>query len=275
MTVFKIIGTVNDSDSYFCHYLANRLATSVGDVQIDFSVFFEVEFLLKLEELKRGPLGDINAFIDLAGNEYNLEDPQIANTILFHRSVREDTYQMMASSTRPIVYIQFMETASGSRNQPLTFDPIFIQLYTDYCPNACDNFIKLCTAGAPKHYRSSTIHRIVKNGWIQCGDVVDGSGRHSISASGNAIRDESFSLDFGLAVSGVVGYANSGPHSNGSQFFITLGPCDWMNQKFVGFGRVIQGFSALRLLSSLKTSNQVPDKNIFISACGIAPVEEN
>ena len=90
-----------------------------------------------------------------------------------------------------------------------------------------------------------------------------------------AIRDESFSLDFGLAVSGVVGYANSGPHSNGSQFFITLGPCDWMNQKFVGFGRVIQGFSALRLLSSLKTSNQVPDKNIFISACGIAPVEEN
>ena len=125
------------------------MATSVEDVQIDFSVFFEVEFLLKLEELKRGPLGptfthhtalhyvfrndspigDINAFIDLAGNEYNLEDPQIANTILFHRSVREDTYQMMASSTRPIVFIQFMETASGSRNQPLTFDPIFIQLY--------------------------------------------------------------------------------------------------------------------------------------------------
>ena len=90
-----------------------------------------------------------------------------------------------------------------------------------------------------------------------------------------AIRDESFSLDFGLAVSGVVGYANSGPHSNGSQFFITLGACEWMNQKFVGFGRVIQGFSALRLLSSVKSSNQVPDKSIFISACGIAPVEEN
>ena len=119
------------------------------DVQIDFSVTFESEFLLKLEELKRGPLGpkfihhtalhyvfrndspigDINAFIDLAGNEYNLEDPQIANTILFNRSVREDTYQMMVSSTRPIVYIQFMETASGGRTQPLVFEPIFIQLY--------------------------------------------------------------------------------------------------------------------------------------------------
>ena len=95
------------------------------------------------------------------------------------------------------------------------------------------------------------------------------------SSLSTVIQDESFSLDFGLAVSGVVGYANSGPHSNGSQFFITLGPCEWMNQKFVGFGRVIQGFSALRLLSSVKTSNQVPDKNIFISACGIAPVEEN
>eukprot|EP01037_Dinobryon_pediforme_P046368 gene46368-59593_t len=54
----------------------------------------------------------------------------------------------------------------------------------------------------------------------------------------------------------VVGYANSGPHCNGSQFFITLGPCDWMNQKFVGFGRVIQGFSALKTLNSLRTSNQ-------------------
>ena len=88
-----------------------------------------------------------------------------------------------------------------------------------------------------------------------------------------AIQDESFSIDFGLAVGGVVGYANSGPHCNGSQFFITLGPCDWMNQKFVGFGRVIQGFSALKTLNSLRTSNQVPDRNIIISACGDAPID--
>lgn len=74
------------------------------------------------------PIGDINALITLAGEFYNLEDPQISNTILFNRSVREDTYQMMTSSSRPIVYIQFIDKVMGSRSTPLVFETIFIQL---------------------------------------------------------------------------------------------------------------------------------------------------
>ena len=110
---------------------------------------FEVEYLLKLEELKRGPfgpkfmhhealhfvfrngapIGDIKAFIELAGDYYNLEDPQISNSILFNRSVREETYQMMTASTRPIVYIQYTDNSAGNRTPALTFEPIYIQLY--------------------------------------------------------------------------------------------------------------------------------------------------
>eukprot|EP00597_Dinobryon_sp_UTEXLB2267_P009098 CAMPEP_0170092058 /NCGR_PEP_ID=MMETSP0019_2-20121128/25500_1 /TAXON_ID=98059 /ORGANISM="Dinobryon sp., Strain UTEXLB2267" /LENGTH=248 /DNA_ID=CAMNT_0010312257 /DNA_START=14 /DNA_END=757 /DNA_ORIENTATION=+ len=246
-TIFKILGTVNDSDTYFCNYLANRIASSVEDVKIDFSAEFEVDYLLKIEAFKRGPLGskfmhhkalhfvfrndvpigDINAFIELAGNVYNLEDPQISNTILFNRSVREDTYQLMATNKRPIVYMQFIDKAIGNRSPPLIFETIYIELYSDFCPKACDNFIKLCTAGTAKHYLNCPIHRMVKNGWFQCGDVVDGSGKYSCAATTKTIQDESFSIDFGLSVGGVVGYSNSGPHSSGSQFFVTLGPCEW------------------------------------------------
>ena len=58
-------------------------------------------------------------------------------------------------------------------------------------------------------------------------------------------------------------------HSNGSQFFITLRGCEWMNNGFVGVGRVIQGYNSLRLLNSIVTTNQKPSKLIVIDDCGL------
>ncbi len=148
------------------------------------------------------------------------------------------------------------------------------------CPKACDNFIKLCTgkgAVLPSSnavyfcYSNCPVHRIVKNGWLQCGDIVNGSGANSIAASdlSGAVQDESFTGDFGFFAGGMVGLANSGPHSNGSQFFVTLGPCAWMNSGFVGIGRVVQGFSTLRILNNIPTSNDVPTKKIVVKSCGL------
>lgn len=57
-------------------------------------------------------------------------------------------------------------------------------------------------------------------------------------------------------------------NSNGSQFFITFGNCEWMNTKFEGFGRVIQGYDILYDLNMLKTSNQKPDRNVMVTSCG-------
>ena len=86
-----------------------------------------------------------------------------------------------------------------------------------------------------------------------------------------AVPDESFAVDFGFPLGGIVGYANSGAHTNGSQFFVTLGPCDWMNNSFVGFGRILQGYDLLRKLNKLKTSNQCPERKIVVDRCGVAP----
>lgn len=126
------------------------------------------------------------------------------------------------------------------------------------------------TAGKKLQYKDCPVHRIVKDGWLQSGDVIDGSGRNSITATGEILPDESFTMDFGFPHGGIVGFANSGPHSSGSQFFITLGPCKWMNHQFVGIGRVVQGYNVVRALNTVPTSNQKPIKNIIIAECGIA-----
>lgn len=130
--------------------------------------------------------------------------------------------------------------------------------------------MKLCK-GAAYSYKDCPIHRIVKDGWFQSGDVIDGSGANSVAVldTTGIVPDESFSVDFSLATGGIVGYANSRPHSNGSQFFVTLGPCGWMNNKFVGIGRVLQGFSTLRSMNVVPVENQSPSLEIVVDACGV------
>lgn len=149
--------------------------------------------------------------------------------------------------------------------------------FKELCPQAVENFSRLCmgmgSGDHAMHYKGSPIHRLVKDGWLQCGDIVDGSGANSTAAleTSDIVPDESFTLDFGFIPGGVVGFANSGSHTSGSQFFITTGPCEWMNHNFVGVGRIIQGFSVLRMLNQLPTANQRPVKNITIQSCGIVP----
>jgi cyclophilin family peptidyl-prolyl cis-trans isomerase len=63
--------------------------------------------------------------------------------------------------------------------------------------------------------------------------------------------------------------ANDGvPHSNGSQFYVTLAPQPAMDNKFVAFGRLIDGTRTLNVLSKTPTINQRPSPLVSVSACG-------
>eukprot|EP00981_Chlorochromonas_danica_P006194 scaffold1307_cov166-Ochromonas_danica.AAC.16 len=171
--------------------------------------------------------------------------------------------------------IQF-RLGSGSRlSDTEDLGSIIVELLADHCPQAVSNFQQLCDGYRDLDnnkflkYENSLVHRIVKNGWLQTGDLIDGSGKNSravVNPSG-AFSDESFAVDFGFPLGGILGYANEGPHCNGSQFFITLGPCAWMNKKFVGFGRVLQGFGVLRRINVLPTSNQCPLETLKVGLC--------
>ena len=124
---------------------------------------------------------------------------------------------------------------------------------------------------AKLHYQGCPVHRVVPGGWLQAGDIVLGDGGGSWAAVGKEgkVQEESFVCDFGSPLGGIVGFSTSQAHSIGSQFFITLGACDWMNGDYVGVGRVIQGFETLRRVGACQTTkcalpSSATKMNLFI-----------
>jgi len=129
------------------------------------------------------------------------------------------------------------------------------------------------TSGQRLHYKNTIIHRVVPNGWVQGGDIRDGRGNGGESIYGETFEDETFILPHNRR--GILGMANKGyRHSNGSQFYITLSDtCNWMSNRFVAFGYVIEGFETLAEIERVETLNQRPIKTVRIVNCGI--IKEN
>lgn len=62
--------------------------------------------------------------------------------------------------------------------------------------------------------------------------------------------------------------ANSGPNSNGSQFFITVAPCPWLDSKHVVFGHVLEGYSVVEQMEKCGTQNGRPSQPVVVQDCG-------
>jgi cyclophilin family peptidyl-prolyl cis-trans isomerase len=62
--------------------------------------------------------------------------------------------------------------------------------------------------------------------------------------------------------------ANSGPNSNGSQFFITTEVTDWLDNKHVVFGEVVEGMDTVRKMEKVGSSSGKPSQKVTITDCG-------
>lgn len=125
---------------------------------------------------------------------------------------------------------------------------IVFRLFADKAPKTCENFTLLANRG---YYDGVTFHRVIDNFMIQGGDPT-GTGRGGESAWGGTFEDE-FHPDLRHDRPGIVSMANAGPNTNGSQFFITLVPTPWLDNRHTVFGEVIEGMDVVREIGKVKT----------------------
>jgi cyclophilin family peptidyl-prolyl cis-trans isomerase len=123
---------------------------------------------------------------------------------------------------------------------------IELELFDD-APKTVENFVKLARDG---FYDGIVFHRVIPDFMIQGGDPT-GTG---MGGPGYQFEDE----QNGRAVErGVVAMANSGPNTNGSQFFIvTADACPWLNGLHTVFGRVSGGMDVVDAIGNADTDGQ-------------------
>jgi cyclophilin family peptidyl-prolyl cis-trans isomerase len=113
---------------------------------------------------------------------------------------------------------------------------IQLDLYADRAPNTVNNFMFLSCKG---FYDGVTFHRVLEGFMAQTGDP-QGTG---MGSAGYRFDDEISDLTFDSE--GVVAMANSGPDTNGSQFFITFGPTPHLDGGYTIFGQVTSGMDVV------------------------------
>jgi cyclophilin family peptidyl-prolyl cis-trans isomerase len=115
------------------------------------------------------------------------------------------------------------------------------QLFAARAPKTVNSFVFLAREG---FYDGFTFHRVIPNFMAQGGDP-SGTGA---GGPGYTFEDE-FDPALGHDRAGTLSMANSGPNTNGSQFFITFAPTTWLDDRHTVFGRVIEGREVLQALS--------------------------
>lgn len=157
---------------------------------------------------------------------------------------------------------------------------IVLGLYGEVVPKTVENFRALCTgelgkgaSGKSLHYKGTPFHRIIPGFMIQGGDIVYRDGRGNESIYGGTFRDENFKIKHSHA--GMVAMVNSGPDSNGSQFFITTVKAYWLDGEHVVFGKVIEGMDNVYAIEGgAGTYSGKPRKKVVISDSGEIPKSE-
>jgi len=141
-------------------------------------------------------------------------------------------------------------------------------------PRTAENFRCLCTgekgtgmkSNKPLSFKGSKFHRIIPGFMAQGGDFTNHNGTGGESIYGEKFNDEDFSQRH--TGRGVLSMANSGPNTNGSQFFLCFKATPHLNGKHVVFGKVTKGLEILDKLEAIGSMTGGTSKEALIADCG-------
>lgn len=155
-------------------------------------------------------------------------------------SKQYDAYPPMVIDTSKKYFAKFVMAKGGE---------FTVELYADKAPLTVNSFVFLARDG---YFDGVTFHRVLEGFMAQGGDPT-GTG---MGGPGYQFVNEDNDLKFDKA--GVVAMANAGRDTNGSQFFITFGPQEYLNGGYTIFGQVIEGMDVVNGLT-LRDPEQFPD----------------
>jgi peptidyl-prolyl cis-trans isomerase A (cyclophilin A) len=177
-----------------------------------------------------------------------------------------------------------MDDARAGKALTATFDTtegqVVVNLFSKDAPKTVENFVGLAIGEKPwtdpnsgqkktgvPLYDGTIFHRCIKDFMIQGGDPL---GRGT-GGPGFKFEDE-FKGARTFDKPGILAMANSGPNTNGSQFFITAAPTPWLNSKHTIFGEVVKGQDIVNRIANdiPKGAADRPKKDVKISKLTIA-----
>mmetsp|Transcript_6010 Transcript_6010/g.5178 ORF Transcript_6010/g.5178 Transcript_6010/m.5178 type:complete len:183 (+) Transcript_6010:44-592(+) len=145
------------------------------------------------------------------------------------------------------------------------------ELYVKDTPKTSTNFLELCKGhklsnGTTLTYKNSIFHRVIPGFMAQGGDITNRNGTGGLSIYGQKFPDENFKIKH--TKPGLLSMANSGPNTNGSQFFITTVKTPWLDGNHTVFGELTDGASTLNSIEEVGTQGGNPRSEVEITDCG-------
>lgn len=169
----------------------------------------------------------------------------IGMTVYFTSRAKDTKDNLLGKSS-----MQLNNTTKGAIIRT-NYGDIGIEFFFDKAPNTSGNFIRLAEN---QFYDGTKFHRVIPNFMIQGGDPFskgEDTSRYGTGGPGYTFADEINDIKI---VRGTLAMANSGPNTNGSQFFIvTAAETPWLDGKHTVFGEVVSGFDVVEKIGRVET----------------------